>query len=355
MKHFYPGPSCLYPEIQSYVNEAFASGLLSMNHRSHLFSEVMYKAVGLLKERLCIPVGYEVFFVSSATECWEITAQSLDGLHFVHIFNGAFGEKWFHRTSALLPNCHFFDFNIEEEFTALPIFRRHEDNVICLVQNETSNGTQIKSEVLEDLKLRSPQSMLAIDATSSLGGIELPWSSIDLCFASVQKCLGLPAGLAVLVCSPELMHKAVQLGHKRHYNSLINLQENMLHFQPTHTPNMLGIYLLMRALENSPSILQTSQRIRQQAADWYSFLEEAGYRRLVENPDVLSDTVIAIHGEDTAIATLKKAAQEAGFYLGNGYGRWKHTTVRIANFPAIAPHDIAVLQEFLRVHAHLFA
>lgn len=66
---------------------------------------------------------------------------------------------------------------------------------MCCVANETSNGTQISNESLAALKLKSPKSLLFIDATSSLGGYNHDISLGDVWLASSQKCFGLPSGL----------------------------------------------------------------------------------------------------------------------------------------------------------------
>jgi phosphoserine aminotransferase len=53
-----------------------------------------------------------------------------------------------------------------------------------------------------------PDALIAVDATSSMAGVELDWQSADIWFASVQKCFGLPAGMAVMVCSPRALQYA---------------------------------------------------------------------------------------------------------------------------------------------------
>lgn len=64
-----------------------------------------------------------------------------------------------------------------------------------------------------------------MDATSTMGGINLPWLEADVWFASVQKCLGIPAGLGVLICSPKALERATQLNKKVHYNDILLMEE----------------------------------------------------------------------------------------------------------------------------------
>ena len=74
---FYPGPSKVYPQVADYAAEAVREGIVSLNHRSAGFMDVVKETVRLLHEKLAIPADYHIALVSSATECWEIVAQSL--------------------------------------------------------------------------------------------------------------------------------------------------------------------------------------------------------------------------------------------------------------------------------------
>jgi len=57
--------------------------------------------------------------------------------------------------------------------------------------------------------------------------------------------------------------------------------------------------------------------------------------------------VIAVRETKERVAAIKKAAAEAGIVLGNGYGKDKETSFRIANFPALTDIEIQTLQDFL--------
>src|SRR5262245_26296789 len=84
-----------------------------MNHRSEEFMDLCKKTIQLLKERLSIPDAYEVYFATSATECWEVIAQSLVSSESIHIYNGAFGEKWYEYSRKLRPKARAVPFERE--------------------------------------------------------------------------------------------------------------------------------------------------------------------------------------------------------------------------------------------------
>ncbi|GAB3934724.1 aminotransferase class V-fold PLP-dependent enzyme [Larkinella terrae] len=328
---FYPGPSKVYPQVAGYAQEAIQSGIVSQNHRSAGFMAVVEETIRLLHEKLAIPADYHIAFASSATECWEIIAQSLTVTSSLHPYGGAFGKKW-----------------MEYAHRIKPMILPGEADVLCVVQNETSNGTQVRMDTLAQFR-REFTGLIAVDAVSSLGGLAFDWSLADVWFASVQKCLGLPAGLAVLIYSPNALRQAEIINDRQFYNSLLFVHENMEKNQTPYTPNGLGIYLLMKVLEQVPPIAEVDALVRQRAADWYRFLaEETDWRLLIENPEQRSDTVIAVQGSEEDIRAVKTAAQKTGITLGNGYGDWKSNTFRIANFPAIEDWEIEKLKTFLR-------
>ena len=349
MISFYPGPSKIYPEVASYMQDAAVEGVLSINHRSPEFAEISKAAILNLKEKLNIPEDYTVLYTSSATECWEIIAQSLIKRGSYHIYNGAFGEKWFKYTDKIIPNCQALQFDKEETINIDKIKVSKDTEVICLTQNETSNGTQVLVATIKELKEKFPEQLIAIDATSCMGGIETDFTAADIWLASVQKCFGMPAGLGILICSPKAINRALMFNDNHYYNSLVFMYENIKAWQTPYTPNVLNIYLLSRIFSNVLSVSAIDGKIIERAQTWYSFLEKLNsISPLVDNFSTRSDTVIAVKAEPELISKIKSAAKEKGILLGNGYGQWAKNTFRIANFPAINDDEIDVLRNFLK-------
>jgi phosphoserine aminotransferase len=349
MISFYPGPSRVYDEIPRYVKEAFKKGILSMNHRSPEFVEISGNVVSLLKNKLNIPKDYTIFFTSSATECWEIIAQSLVSRKSYHIYNGAFGEKWFEYTKRLFSGAKSYPFGINELLNTNKLKFNGEEGVICITQNETSNGTQVHNKMIHEIKQKNPQHLIAVDATSSMGGIILDFKAADIWFASVQKCFGLPAGLGIMACSPQAIARVEAVGERKHYNSLTFMNEMMAKLQTPFTPNVMNIYLLMRVMEKVKNIEEIHEKTEKRYHQWMDFF---GYsttlKHLVENEEAHSLTVVPIAAPEEMVSSIKAKAKKKGILLGEGYGELKPTTFRIANFPAIKKTEIKVLKEFLK-------
>lgn len=353
MNNFYPGPSKLYPQVRLWLSETYDSGILAQNHRSDAFMELWESTKQQLRHSLNIPEDYEIYVASSATECWEIVIQSLIFGNTYFVYNGAFGKKWanyaaknssiFHRENLEIVEQEF-DFN-----TQPPTIFTGKPSTICFTHNETSNGTCLPADYLKLMRHENPDALLAFDATSSMAGVSLPWKCGDVWFASVQKCFGLPSGLALLVVSPQAIERAELLNDGGYYNSLLNIRANFLKNQTPYTPNILGIALLNKQAGFVENIGFIHEKTRSRAADFYEFIEqETAFDLLVKDELVRSQTVIAVSGKSSDIQQVMSICKNKGITLGKGYGEWKETTFRIANFPAIENGEFAYLKEVLK-------
>ena len=350
MISFYPGPSKVVDALPRYMQDAWQEGILSVNHRSQEFMQVSTASLRLLHEKLNIPDNYKILFTSSATESWEVIAQSILGkAKSLHLYNGAFGEKWFEYTHKITAGAEAYPF-IPEALPEMGEIKVTTDTLLlALTHNETSNGTALPETFMQKIRAAFPEQLIAVDATSSMGGINLPFETADLWYASVQKCFGLPAGLGIMVCSPRAVERARELNENRHYNSLAFMLKMIEDAQTTYTPNVLGIYLLMRSLQDSPSIETTERLLNERFVNWVEFIDhKKNLSLLIRNPEVRSKTVLPIEGKPEDIEQIKKVAKGEGLYLGNGYGQWKNNTFRIANFPAHTQKEIDQLRDFLR-------
>lgn len=348
MVSFYPGPSRVYDDIPKYVKDAHAKGIMSMNHRSEEFVAMMKKTVTLLKQKLSIPKDYTIFFTSSATECWEIVAQSWVTNKSFHLYNGAFGQKWYDYTYRLKTGATALPFGRETILNPGKSVFEGSENIICITQNETSNGTQVSTEVIRSIREGSPEHLIAVDVTSSLAGIKLDFTTADIWLASVQKCFGLPAGLGIMICSPAAIKKARAINNTRFYNNVILMADMMEKWQTSYTPNVLGIYLLMRVMEKVKPINAVHKVTEKRYIDWMKVLgKQSKLHHLIKNKSVHSLTVLPLQADAKTIESVKKSAKRKSFLIGDGYGDLKSTTLRIANFPALKDSEVKGLMKLI--------
>lgn len=332
---FQPGPSQLYPRVAYWTEVALREGLLSRYHRDPVWKALFAQAQRAVGQYLGLPEGWTVAFVSSATEAWQILADATAHLSSIHITQGEFGRRWYALQRAVSPSAVEVALNMEEpwaeEIAKLGILYSQVEHVAA-VHVETSIGGWLPQIGL--LRKAFPAAIIAVDATSSLGGITLPWEAIDVAFASVQKCLGLPPGMALLLVSPNLAERYRPLPRQR-YHSLGFLIEKAQTHEPTHTPALLHIFLLGHLLPELPPLVETERLLYQRAWWLYEEMQRLGFRLLLPEP-YRSPTVLNLYWDNpSGIAALHHHTEKHGLYLGWGYGAHRDTTFRVANFPAI--------------------
>ena len=333
-----PGPAALYFTVDNHIKQALKEQLLSESHRSKKFIKYVEKATMNLRMMLDLPEGYHVLFVSSATEVMEQMTRSCVDKKSVHFVNGAFSQRY-HKFALSLgkeakeiacqwgsfPNMHDFDPGDAE--------------LIAITQNETSTGVAVPVARIHELRERFPDPLITVDMVSSAPYPKLDFSKVDSVFFSVQKSMGLPAGLGVWIVNERCLDKARKLKSEgkilgAHHN-ILDLYEKSLIFQTTETPNMLGIYLLAQVTEDM--LYRGIGRIRQEtdykAAVLYQMLENHPFLKPFVNDSSLRSNTVIIGESDRAPEVLQHL-DSLGFVLGSGYGKYKNMHVRIANFPA---------------------
>ncbi|MCZ7535237.1 MAG: alanine--glyoxylate aminotransferase family protein [Acidimicrobiia bacterium] len=193
-----PGPSNPYPEVM----EALARPVLG--HLDPEFLAVLDETCARLRSALrtsnalTLPVsgtgsaGMEACFVN-LLEPGDVTIVGV---------NGVFGE----RMCEVARRCGAEVVRVEEEWgRAIDPQRlldahsgRPEARLVAVVHAETSTG--VENDVAPLGALQETETLLLVDAVTSLGGIPLEvdaWG-IDAVYSGTQKCLGVPPGLAPL-------------------------------------------------------------------------------------------------------------------------------------------------------------
>ncbi len=346
---FAPGPSKVYDALPQYMQDAYKEGILSANHRSGVFMHLYQETEQLMRDKLHMPDDYKLLFTSSATENWEIITQSIVEKASFHIYSGSFGKKWLEFAKYIIPGTGSLKLEANQAVDVAGLEISEEFDLIAITQNETANASQVPMSVIEAIGGKFPEKMIAVDTTSSMGGIELDFGLADIWYASVQKCFGLPAGLGILILSPKVVAKAQRKGEKGRYNSLNFMLENAAGYQTHYTPNVFGIYLLNRVLKDLEEIQHIDARLRARMGKLENTIAQSEkFRMLVDNSETRSITVMAVAGSEDLISAVKKAAEKEGMQLGSGYGPHKPTSFRIANFPAITDAEFDRLIDFLK-------
>jgi phosphoserine aminotransferase len=134
-----------------------------------------------------------------------------------------------------------------------------------------------------------------------------------------------------------------------HYNDVLFLEENKRLFQTQMTPNVLSIYLIYRLTQQMPMLSEVHRATLAKMKIWTDFWDnETEFSYLIENPALRLPTVLALTGAPDKIKQLHQICLIKDIELGKGYGKWKETSFRIANFPAHTIEDIETLIQTIK-------
>ncbi len=354
--YFTVGPSQLYPTYHKHMQQALKEDIGSISHRGQLFKEIYKNADSQLRKLMNIPLTHHIFFTGSALEAMERTVQNLVELSSYHLINGEFSKKFFEFSVQLGKKPQKIEVKPGQGFDFKKIKIPKDVELICLTQNETSTGTMIKMDQIYSLKKKNPQALIAMDIVSSVPYVDIDFSKIDSAFFSVQKGFGLPAGLGVLIVSNKAVKKAQQL-HKKNvsigtYHNFLSLVEKETIFQTPETPNVLNIYLLGQICQdmNKIGIKKIRQQIDEKAKLIYDFFDNhKSLKPFISDLDFRSTTTMTIETNGLSKKIITQLASK-GFIVSEGYGQFKDTQIRIANFPT---HQMADLKRMLVVLASI--
>ena len=349
---FTPGPTELFPEVRKFIDKALEDNVCSINHRSKEFMDVYRAATDSLRLLLNIPSNFNIFYLSSATECMDRLVQNCVEKNSFHFVNGAFADRFYKTAIELNKNAIKAEADYGKSFDFKNIDINNSPELICFTQNETSTGVQIDTEEIYNIKNKFPQSLTGADIVTSAPYVDLDFIKIDFAFFSVQKGFGLPAGLGVLIVNDRCLEKADYLKSKNmigSYHNFISLYENAVKHQTTETPNMLGIYLLGKVCEsmNRYGIDRIRKETEEKAELLYDFFDKQEYLNpFVKNKADRSKTIINIEtgGKQNEVKTM---LSDKGIIVGSGYGKFKDSQIRIANFPMHRTEDVKKIIEVL--------
>jgi phosphoserine aminotransferase len=352
--YFTVGPSQIYPTVEDHLKQAVATDILSLSHRGPAFQEMYRHVEELLKELLNIPEDYVIFFLGSSIEAMERIIQNTVEKTSFHFVDGAFSQKAASIAEELQKNVLkiIAPEASEYDFDGLDIPEKAE--LIFITENDTSTGLIFPHKEIIALKKRYPEKLIAVDLVSSAPFSSLDISSVDMAFFSGQKGFGIPAGLSIVVVSPQAMNKAAKLKAKGinigSYHSFLSLFESRKKWMTPETPNVLAIYLLEKVLEDmkAKSIAGIRSEITAKADMIYSFFATTDTIKpfisdpLYQSPSTL---VLSVKGGSRE---LREKLKRNGIIVGSGYGVNKDKHIRIANFPAHSIHDVEALIDAIR-------
>lgn len=351
---FTPGPAALFPTFEKHLKTFMDRQLGSISHRSQQYRDLHRFTVEQLRTLLSVPDTHQILFLGSASETWERILLNCVEHESFHLVNGSFSKKFYDYAQSLHKFAHVYEKPMGEGFDFAEIEVPEYAEVICVTHNETSSGVQMPVADIHKLKAKNPDKLIAVDMVSSAPYPALDYSLIDTAFFSVQKAFGMPAGLGVWIVNEACLAKAERL---RQYdtltigahNDLPTLWKNALKFETPATPNVLAIYILGKIAEDFNRIGVDAMRkeTEHKAGLLYSLVKKNdNFEAFVKVPRHQSQTVVVANTKKDPAAIISKL-KEKGMIVGSGYGEYKSSQLRIANFPATSVAQIEGLVKAL--------
>ena len=331
-----------------------------MPHRSKDFEALFHRCID--KARQVFFTEHRVFIMTnSGSGAQEACVRNLANEKVLSCVNGAFSKRWLTVASANGKQADKIEVPMGQAITPEMVaeaIQKQPYELITVVHNETSTGVMNPvKEIAEVVHRLSPDTLVAVDAVSSLAGarIEMDAWGIDVLFTSSQKCLALPPGLALCAVNERGMERAKTVTNRGWYFDFLLLEKHRIANSTPMTPAMSLIYaleyqldrILAEGLENRFARHSAMARRSKEWADakGWPLLAPEGYR---------SQTLTVVtNPPEFDCGDFNKFIAPRDMRLANGYGDLKGKTFRIAHMGEIQMSDLenllAAFDEYLPI------
>lgn len=344
---YIPGPT----EVAADVMAAQMQPMLG--HRSTEFADLFYRIAGKLKTLM--QTGQHVYIsTSSGSGLQEAAVRNgvRPGRKILVPVNGSFSQRW--SEVAAGNGCETVRLDLpwgqpirpQDVETALAA---GGFDAVAIVHNETSTGVMSDMAAIAGMvHARFPDAMLLVDAVSSAGGVDLPFDAwgLDLLLTSSQKCFALPPGLAFAAVSDRLLTRAQEVPHRGWYFDLLLLEKYFSEGKTTPATPAIGLlYAADRQCDRmlAEGLAPRFARHRQMMAMTHAWAAKHGFE-LFPAPGYESHTLTCVrNNRNIDVAAMVKYAKTRGLVIGNGYGKLKNLTFRIAHMGELTVGDMEEL------------
>lgn len=294
-----------------------------------------------------------ILSTSSGSGLMEAAIRSCTGKRAAVFSVGAFGDRWYKMAKGNgVPADKFSSVPGQPTTVAMvdEALATGKYDVMTVTHNETSAGIMNPvAEIGELLKKKYPDILLLVDTVSSMGGTDIKvdaWG-IDVCITSTQKCLGLPAGMAICSVSERSIEAARKVENRGLYFDLVELYDYLekKDYQYPSTPSLAHMFamdyqldrILAEGIENRfARHIEMAKYVR----DW----AKKNFALFVEDERYLSNTLTTIKNtRGINVSDLNKQLADRGYMISNGYGDLKDITFRISHMADYTLDEVKTL------------
>jgi aspartate aminotransferase-like enzyme len=349
---FVPGPV----DVASDVLDAQTKQMLP--HRSKDYEEIFHRAEN--RSRALFGTQSRVFIsTSSGTGLQEAAVRNFAKDSVLCCTNGAFGNRFCAVAQTNGKKATKVEASWGQPVSPAAVAQALSEGsyeILTIVHNETSTGVQNPVDeiaaVVHDI---SPETLICVDAVSSLGGapIEMDAWGLDFVLTSSHKALALPPGLALGATSDRALARAESVPNRGWYLDLVRLENHRLKNSTPATSAVSLVYALDKQLERifAEGLEARFARYQALAERIYSWALGHGFG-LFAAEGYRSRTVTAVENlPGIDVPALNQFLLERDMRISNGYGSLKGKTFRIAHMGETTMQDInsllAAIEEFM--------
>jgi aspartate aminotransferase-like enzyme len=327
---FIPGPTEVTEDVRREMSRP------PVGHRSEEATEVGARVIAGIQRML--HTAAPVFLsTSSSTGLMEAVIRNGSARRFLCAPCGAFGERWaaIAADSGKAHDVLATDWGLAvRPDTLRSALATGEYDALLVTHNETSTGVMNPLAEIAEVAREFPDVFLFVDAVSSLGAVDLDFDALGLdgLLAGVQKAMAVPPGFAFMAVSERAVERARGIENRGFYFDFVRHYAAYGKRQGLTTPSLSHLYALdlqlSRILEETMPVRErrhreVAERTRAWARDRFALFPEAGYE------SITLTTVRNTRGID--VPGLNQGLAERGAVIGNGYGKLKNETFRIAH------------------------
>jgi aspartate aminotransferase-like enzyme len=343
---FIPGPVKVSEDVLQQLARP------TLGHRGKEYAQLHAETVDMLKKILF--TEQNVFLsTSSASGIWEAAVRNCVGPDETVLATccGAFSDKW----AGVARSCGKKVDELKVEWGTPTLPEMIDEKLatgkyaaVTLVYNETSTGlTNPVYEISKMMKEKYADVLVFVDAVSAMVGLPLHFDELgwDVVFASVQKAFAIPPGLAVAAVSNRALEKSSSVPDRGYYFDFQNFAKTAAKSQTPTTPAIPHIMALNYQCEKLlREGMDNVWERHKEMADFARAWAKAKYGLFCEEK-YASDTLTTVkntRGINVA-ETISRIQQKHNTIFGNGYGKLKEETFRIAHMGDITMEDLKEL------------
>lgn len=319
---------------------------MGTSHRQPTVKSVVGAIRTGMKQMFRLPDEYEVVLgVGGATAFWASATYGLIENKSQHLDFGVFSGK-FAKVVKGAPHLAEPEVITAEIGTYPSPVPNPEVDLYALTHNETTTG------VMMPIVRPDAEGIVAVDATSGAGGMEVDPAQFDVYYFSPQKVFGGDGGLWIAFCSPAAIERIASIdASDRWIPGFLSLQlavNNSRKDQTTNTPALATLYLVrsqVDAMLELGGLDWAVKRCARSSEIIYGWAEasEVAYP-FVANPEDRSTNVATINFVDSVNAdTIQAVLRANGIVDTGGYRALGQNQLRIAMFPNVEPDDLETL------------